>query len=156
MKKEDYENILNHSRAVAEYMYENCNGSEELKSEMYALGLLHDIGKFVDKTKNHNETGFYMCHKVDYKYTFEVLMHGTPYNSSFNPTDALDLLNEADLSINKKGENIGFKMRLEDIGERYGFNSKEYESAKKLQEQLLEKKGTKENAKRENLYQTRS
>ena len=44
----------------------------------------------------------------------------------------LDILNQADMQIDKYGNDIGYERRLEDIKERYGTNSNIYRKAEIL------------------------
>ena len=50
------ENKNKHNKAVAEIMYENAEALGVDKEVAYAVGLLHDIGYIVNKTK-HGELG---------------------------------------------------------------------------------------------------
>lgn len=56
------------------------------------------------------------------------------YQSEF-----LTILNIADKSIDKYGNDVGFKKRLEDILTRYGNDSIQYKDAKLLIEELKNK-----------------
>ena len=70
----------------------------------------------------------------DYKYWQEVYNHGNPdsnYSSLF-----LDILNMADMQIDKYGNDVGYDKRIEDIKSRYGEYSKPYICSKKIIENL--------------------
>ena len=56
------------------------------------------------------------------------------YQSEF-----LTILNIADKSIDKYGNDVGFEKRLEDILTRYGYDSIQYKDAKLLIEELKNK-----------------
>ena len=67
---------------------------------------------------------------MDYKYWQEVYYHGEiecQYHSLY-----LDILNKADMQIDKFGNDVGYIKRLEDIENRYGRESNIYKKAKKL------------------------
>ena len=84
------------------------------------------------------EIGGEILKNSGYKYWREVYYHGdvnSSYESSF-----LDILNLADMQIDKGGREVGFGKRLEDIGRRYGFKSDVYISASILIEKLKELK----------------
>ncbi len=55
-------------------------------------------------------------------------------------SEALDLLNSADMQINAYGEQISYVSRLDDIGSRYGKDSSQYILAEKMV-RYLEAKG---------------
>ena len=54
------------------------------------------------------------------------------------------LLYNADLSIDvtgkEAGKEVGFDRRIENIGNRHGFDSKQYEMSKRLKDELIELK----------------
>ena len=86
-------------------------------------------------------TGFYdlpneIHNSLDngFKYWQEVYYHGeitSAYHSMF-----LDILNQADMQIDKYGNDVGYDKRLEDIKNRYGEESKTYCDAKILIDKL--------------------
>lgn len=70
----------------------------------------------------------------NYKYWREIYYHGdtnSEYTSLF-----LEILNRADMQIDKYGNDVGYDKRLEDIKNRYGEKSKTYLDAKLLIEKL--------------------
>lgn len=119
---------LKHSYSVAlkmiEIGIEKGLDDKELK-DLFVLGLNHDIGyQFPETNKEHNTIGGELLKNNGYKYWKEVYYHGSDqdeYNSLY-----LDILNEADMSVDKYGNDVGFESRLEDIGKRYGIDSKVY------------------------------
>lgn len=48
----------------------------------------------------------------------------------------LEILNQADMQIDKYGNDVGYEKRLEDIKQRYGEESIVYQKAYKLVERL--------------------
>jgi len=60
----------------------------------------------------------------------EIYYHGeitSEYHSMY-----LDILNQADMQIDKYGNDVSYERRLEDIKERYGTNSNIYRKAEIL------------------------
>ena len=128
---------LKHSYSVANKMVElgkkRSLNNEQLE-ELFLLGLLHDIGyQFGDKD-SHNIVGGNILKNNDYKYWQEVYYHGNPtseYKSLY-----LDILNIADMMIDKYGNDVGFDKRLEDIKERYGIDSIQYKNSVEIVNKL--------------------
>lgn len=129
---------LKHSISVGRKMMEIGKEKDladfELK-ELFLLGYNHDIGyEFSNKGINHNVIGGKILKENGFKYWKEVYYHGEidlEYKSMY-----LDILNQADMQIDKYGDEVGYTKRLEDIKERYGEESivykKAYELVKKL------------------------
>lgn len=44
----------------------------------------------------------------------------------------LNILNQADMQIDKCGNDVGYEERLKDIGSRYGFESDVYKKCKNM------------------------
>ena len=114
-------NKLRHSHSVAIKMQEIGEklGLEETEiNQLFILGLNHDIGyQFIKEHEKHSRIGGEILKRSGYKYWKEVYYHGETdkeYNSTF-----LDILNMADLQIDKDGNDIGFNERLKDIKERH-------------------------------------
>ena len=124
---------MKHSLAVARKMVEIGNKLElnkEQLHELFILGFNHDIGYEFGTNESHNIIGGNMLKNSGYKYWQEVYYHGNPeagYNSLY-----LDILNEADMEINKYGEDVGYEKRLEDIRNRYGSDAVQYNDALKI------------------------
>ena len=106
----------------------------ELK-ELFLLGYNHDIGyEFSNKGINHNVIGGEILKENGFKYWKEVYYHGEinlDYKSMY-----LEILNQADMQIDKYGNDVGYEKRLEDIKQRYGEESIVYQKAYKLVERL--------------------
>ena len=124
---------MKHSLAVARKMVEIGNKLELNKEQLHVLFILgfnHDIGYEFGTNESHNIIGGNMLKNSGYKYWQEVYYHGNPeagYNSLY-----LDILNEADMKINKYGEDVGYEKRLEDIRNRYGSDAVQYNDALKI------------------------
>lgn len=127
------EDRLKHSLAVARKMVEIgkiYNMSEKQLQELFVLGVNHDIGYEFGDNFNHNEIGGNILKENGYKYWKEIYYHGK-ININFN-SQYLNILNIADMQINKYGEDVGFTERLEDIKKRYGEDSITYKNAEAL------------------------
>ena len=129
---------LKHSISVGRKMMEIGKEKEltgvELK-ELFLLGYNHDIGyEFTDKGINHNVIGGEILKENGFKHWKEVYYHGEinlDYKSMY-----LEILNQADMQIDKYGNDVGYEKRLEDIKQRYGEESIVYQKAYKLVERL--------------------
>ena len=135
------EDKLKHSLAVARKMVEiaksNNLSDEEIKN-CFIIGYLHDIGyEFTENGVEHNIIGGEILKETNFKYWKEVYYHGevdTSYESLY-----LDILNQADMQIDKYGNDVGYKNRLEDIKSRYGVDSKVYNKCLNLVKKLMKK-----------------
>jgi len=133
---------LKHSVAVGRKMIEIGKEKDltelELK-ELFVLGYNHDIGyEFSDIGINHNVIGGEILKENGYKYWKDVYYHGEvdlDYKSMY-----LDILNQADMQIDKYGNDVGYEKRLEDIKQRYGEESVVYKKSYKLVENILQNK----------------
>lgn len=131
------EDRLKHSIAVARKMIEigrEYSLNENELQDLFVLGFNHDIGyEFVDNLK-HAQIGGDILKRNNYKYWKEVYYHGyvnSEYTSMF-----LEILNKADMQIDKYGNDVGYDKRLEDIKNRYGEESIIYNDVKILIRQL--------------------
>ena len=125
---------LKHSLAVANKMVKigQEKGFNDIQlQELFVLGYNHDIGyRFATDKSKHNIVGGEILKSANYKYWQEIYNHGNPstnYSSVY-----LDILNQADMQIDKYGNDIGYEKRLEDIKNRYGENSEVYNKCCKL------------------------
>lgn len=149
-----------HCIAVAEYMAKRADDYYLDKNQMYVLGLLHDIG-YLRGRENHGKTGASILKSMglEDKYVEAVLNHGRdPYQIAetfYVITPELRLLYEADMSIDKEGNNVGFKGRLEDIKKRYGEDSIAYETASNTVKWLKEQYQKEQQVKEEEQYDER-
>ena len=128
------ENRLKHSIAVARKMVEiarNKNLSDEDIKNCFIIGYNHDVGyEFAKSGINHNIIGGEILKNSNFKYWREIYYHGeinVEYKSLY-----LDILNQADMQIDKMGRDVGYTGRLEDIKSRYGQTSKVYLSCVNL------------------------
>ena len=147
---------IKHMHGVAELMYVNYEAfdcSALSKEETYMLGLNHDIG-YVDGAEEHEERGAYWflgLSKYSKLFNFCIKYHGvTPENymkshgcsELFIPKELL-LLWWADMMVESSGEHagevVGHEARLENIKNRFGSDSKQYNDSKKVIEWLANK-----------------
>ena len=119
---------LNHSLAVARKMSEiaiNRNLSDEQIKNCFVIGYNHDIGyEFSENGLNHNKIGGIILKNINFKYWKEIYYHGEitdEYESIY-----LEILNQADMQIDKYGNDVGYDKRLSDICKRYGKDSDVY------------------------------
>ena len=128
---------LNHSIAVARKMVEigkKYNLDDEQLQELFLLGYNHDIGYEFGNNENHRIIDGKILKQSNNKYWQEVYYHGeveSEYSSLY-----LDILNKADMQIDKFGNDVGHVKRLEDIKNRYGKESDIYKKAEKLIEHI--------------------
>ena len=128
---------LKHSLTVANKMIEIGKEKELTENELeelFLLGYVHDIGYQFGNNENHNIIGGNILKNSNYKYWKEVYYHGVPnleYKSLY-----LDILNAADMMIDKSGNDVGFESRLEDIKNRYGKDSIQYINCVKIINEL--------------------
>ena len=125
---------LKHSLAVANKMVKigQKKGFNDIQlQEFFVLGYNHDIGyRFATDKSKHNIVGGEILKSANYKYWQEIYNHGNPstnYSSVY-----LDILNQADMQIDKYGNNVSYDERLEDIKQRYGINSIQYTNSQKI------------------------
>jgi hypothetical protein len=108
------------------------------KEEVYILGLNHDIGyEFSKFGLSHNKIGGDILKRNGYIYWKEVYYHDEvqdEYKSLF-----LDILNSADMQIDKYGNDVGYAKRLEDIENRYGRDSNVYKKCVFLVNELKDR-----------------
>ena len=132
------EDRLKHFIAVARKMVEiaKLNKMSDIEIEnCFVIGYNHDIGyEFSKNGVDHNRIGGEILKRVEFKYWKEIYYHGiadSEYSSTY-----LDILNQADMQIDKYGNDVGYEKRLEDIKNRYGINSSQFINAVKIVDKL--------------------
>ena len=153
------EDRIKHMLSVARKCYslakEEYHLSEEGARVYFVMGLLHDIGyEFCEENSKHSEVGYDMLKILSvYPYAFinminAIKNHGDPNNVDTDTflneilnkaiavygIEAQENLNKADLLVDAKGNNVTIEERLLDIGNRYGYDSKNYLDARKMAE----------------------
>lgn len=133
------ENRLKHMLGVACRCREIAQEREMNETEqdkMFLLGFLHDVGyERAESNEEHAGAGARMLASVKFPYSQEVRLHGKAV-MDFQRTDALDILNQADLETMPDGARCTVKQRLDDIADRFGGDSRQYKEAKKISEML--------------------
>ena len=131
------EDRLRHSIAVARKMVEiakSKNLSDEDIKNCFIIGYNHDIGyEFTKNGNNHNTIGGEIL-RNNFKQWREIYYHGeinVEYKSLY-----LDILNQADMQIDKYGNDVGYDKRLEDIKSRYGEDSEVYNKCCKIVDKI--------------------
>ena len=127
-----------HIFAVARLMKDKAAEVGLDEEEMFTLGLVHDIGYEFGGSEEHHSVGYEILKKQNYKYAKEVLYHGKPTDEY--SSRELDLLNYADMHIDKKGNYVEYAERLEDIKSRRGQDSPHYRNSKEIIDSLCDKK----------------
>ena len=132
---------LIHSLSVARKMVEiatSYNLTDEEINNCFIIGFNHDIGyEFTNNGINHNIIGGEILRKSGFKFWKEVYYHGIitdEYSSIY-----LDILNQADMQVDKYGSFVVYEERLKDIENRYGSDSEVYNSCFNLINKLKEK-----------------
>lgn len=131
------EDRLRHSIAVARKMVEiakSKNLSDEDIKNCFIIGYNHDIGyEFTKNGNNHNTIGGEIL-RNNFKHWREIYYHGeinAEYKSLY-----LDILNQADMQIDKYGNDVGYDKMLEDIKSRYGEDSEVYNKCCKIVDKI--------------------
>lgn len=136
---------LRHMHAVAVKMQKLANSSlfqcqpyRFVGSEAFVLGFLHDIGyQFSWAGNGHAKAGGAILKRQGYKFWKEVYYHGDPDTDYDSPS--LWLLNYVDMTTSPKGKSCTIKERIEDMGVRYGEDSKQVKDAIKIAQMLKER-----------------
>ena len=97
---------------------------------MYIYGLLHDVG-YVFDPNDHAHAGARVLGDMGLDAD-PIHDHGDPMIEAMS--DELLILNIADMTTSPTGETVRMSDRLKDIGERYGYDSKQYVDAYKVAE----------------------
>lgn len=126
------ENRLKHSIAVDKKIVEiakSKNLSDEDIKNCFIIGY-----EFTKNGINHNIIGGEILKNSNFKYWREIYYHGeinVEYKSLY-----LDILNQADMQIDKYGNDVGYDKRLEDIKNRYGEDSDVYNKCCKIVDKI--------------------
>ncbi len=119
-----------HMHSVAEYMYNHAKdyGLDDIKTQLYAVGLMHDIGAAISKTDHEiHSSELLESIGMDAKYIDIIKFHGSSpedYCSEHNveeseiPSELL-LLWEADLHTGPSGQYMSYDERLDEMVDRH-------------------------------------
>ena len=137
------DNRIHHMLSVARKCYslgkEKYKLTEEESRECFVMGLLHDFGyEFSTSMSEHPKVGADILENMKEenleKMIDAIRHHGNCNNINCTVFDLI--LNEADMSVDSKGNNVSMQERLKDIGRRYGTDSRQYLNAEKMIEKL--------------------
>ena len=140
------ENRCLHSLGVAQKMVEigkNKGLTPNELNDLFTLGMVHDICYQFGPSNEHQKLGGLVLKENGYRYWQEVYYHGlvqNEYSSLF-----LDILNQADMQIDKMGKDVGYEGRLADIKSRYGEGSNVYISCVNLVNFIKERESNTKN-----------
>lgn len=130
------DNRAKHIMSVASLCYEIAKkqGLQERECrKAFLIGYLHDIGySFSKENKDHPIIGYNLlklCGDISDDILNAVKDHGDPNKEQ---TKFLLILNQADMQIKGDGNRVTVIERLDDIGERYGYDSTEYINARQV------------------------
>lgn len=133
------DNRLNHIISVARkcyYLAKHKYGMSEIDArKAFLMGFLHDIGyEFATEAPVHPSVAADILNSFNAEEWNELILavstHGKPQD--FSGTVYQAILNEADLTVNHKGENVTMNERCDDIKSRYGAQSHQYLNAIKM------------------------
>lgn len=134
------EDRLHHIYGVAKRCYEiaKCKGySEDFARRMFMIGWNHDVGyEFATNSADHATVGSELLglmgissDRIGSKTKHAIRKHGRFTNTK--STEWL-ILNQADMTVDSKGNVVTVEERLEDIAKRYGANSDVYDNARSI------------------------
>lgn len=139
---------IQHMIGVARKCYqlakEKYNMSEEDSRKYFVMGILHDIGyEFTEKRSEHPFVGADILDSLTIQDITDIndaiRHHGKCLQYEY--TDADYILNEADLTIDSRGNAVSMEQRCDDIKERYGEDSRQYKNAIEMKRRLIEERG---------------
>ena len=115
-----------------------------MQEEMFLLGWLHDTGYEFTTAEYHHRTGGEMARRTGFRYWREIRVHGFPKGHPQRQilgrdycSEALDILNEADLTTLPDGRRCTARERLDELKTRgYAEDSEKYRNAETLAAEL--------------------
>lgn len=145
---------LRHMLGVARKCYSLAlkdGKTEEVARTYFVMGLLHDIGfEFTDDVSDVSKVSYdvlqYLSMKNSGLFRWSLVQkaikeQGQPFSKMYHTdNDKLRILNEAEMLIDSKGNEVNTEEKLEDIKELYGEDSRAYIDAIIMCEMIEEKK----------------
>lgn len=126
MQLED--NRLSHMGGVAQRAADIALGltrDQDFAEEMFVAGLLHDVGYAFSGADRHGAAGGEVLTRCDFKYSTAIARHGSGVSLSL----AEAIINLADMTTSKTGEQVSMESRLAEIEKRFGAASPQYRLA---------------------------
>jgi len=119
---------MQHILSVARQCYQIANNKYHLEEadcrKAFMIGFLHDVGyEFSEYNLEHPEKGRELIKETLGVDLPEIQQHGNP---DAEQTLFLSILNEADLTVDSKGNVVSVEERLQDIVSRYSEDALEY------------------------------
>lgn len=119
---------MQHTLMVARRSYDLAKNKYHLNEtecrKAFVIGFLHDIGyEFSENNLEHPEKGYELIKDTLGIELPEIRLHGDPYAEQ---TTFLSILNEADMTVDGKGNIVTVEERLNDIKSRYSPEAMEY------------------------------
>lgn len=103
----------------------SLTGDKSFAEEMFVAGLLHDVGYAFADAKRHGVAGGKVLERCGLKYASAVSRHGSGVSLSL----AEAIVNLADMTTSKIGEQVSMEERLAEIEKRFGASSTQYRLA---------------------------
>ena len=131
---------IHHMLGVARLMSQRAHLFGLDEQEMFALGLLHDIGyEYAREKSEHPAVGSEMMERVGFKYFEAIAGHGDAAYELEDKTleDALALLNWCDMSVGPDGQRVSMEKRIDDVERRFGRDNLIYDGTVELRDKLL-------------------
>ena len=100
-------------------------GDKSFAEEMFIAGLLHDVGYAFADARTHGAAGGKVLERCGFKYADAVFKHGS--GESLSLVEAI--INLADMTTSKTGEQVSMERRLAEIEKRFGADSIQYRLA---------------------------
>lgn len=119
---------LSHMGGVAQRAADialSLTGNADFAEEMFVAGLLHDVGYAFAGADRHGAAGGEVLSRCDFKYSTSIARHGNGVSLSL----AEAILNLADTTTSKTGEQVSMEDRLAEIENRFGPASRQYRLA---------------------------
>lgn len=122
---------MQHMLGVADYMRDRAKDWGMDPDECYVVGFIHDLGYFYG-VENHEHKSAEIARKLGMKnnIVFAIENHSETLKDFYNVTPLLAFLVEADLSVDSRGNIVGFEGRLKDIICNHSEDSDAYRSCK--------------------------
>lgn len=119
---------LSHMGGVAQRAADIALGltrDADFAEEMFVAGLLHDVGYAFAGADRHGVAGGKVLTRCGFKYAPAIARHGNGVSLSL----AEAIINLADMTTSRGGEQVSMDDRLAEIEKRFGAESRQYRLA---------------------------